>query len=100
MVEGCEHKKKIRVVLKHTGHFSYFVTQNARHSFVAVVVSLVIRCRLHYYMYHVVLHLSQLAENKMYAPSLLVRVSDYLWRTPQVLFHSAKVGCFLPWCRS
>ena len=59
MVEGCEDKKNgFRVVLKHTGYFSYFVTQNARHAFAAVVVSLVIRCMLYYYMYHVVLHLS------------------------------------------
>ena len=65
MVEGCEDKKKIRVVPMNTRHFSYFVTQNDRHSFAAVVVLLVIRCRPHYYMYHVVLHLSLLAENKL-----------------------------------
>ena len=101
MVEGCEDKKNgFRVVLKHTGYFSYFVTQNARHAFAAVVVSLVIRCMLYYYMYHVVLHLSQLEENKLWVPSLLIRVSHYLWRTPQVLFHTVRVGCFLLWWRS
>ena len=101
MVEGCEDKKNgFRVVLKHTGYFSYFVTQNARHAFAAVVVSLVIRCMLYYYMYHVVLHLSQFEENKLWVPSLLIRVSHYLWRTPQVLFHTVRVGCFLLWWRS
>ena len=92
--------KKIRVVPKNTRHFSYFVTQNARHSFAAVVVSLVIRCRLHYYVYHVVLQLSLLAENKMLVPSLLARVSGYLWRNPHIIFPFVRVGCFLPWCRS
>ena len=29
-----------------------------------------------------------------------MKLSDYLWRTPHVLFHFARVGCFSPWCRS
>ena len=63
--KGKKKKKKFREELKHRGSLCYFVTQNARHSFAAVVVSLVIRCSLHYYMYNVVLHLSLHAENKM-----------------------------------
>ena len=102
MVEGCKDKKKWFSSCTETygTFFAYFVTQNARRAFAAVVVSLVIRCMLYYYMYHVALHLSQLEENKLWVPSLLIRVSRYLWRTPQVLFHSVGVGCFLLWCRS
>ena len=67
MFEGGEGKKKsyFRVAVKRRGNLSYFVTQSARHVFAAVAVSLVICCMLNYYMYQVVLHLSQLEENKL-----------------------------------
>ena len=66
MFEGGEDKKKIfRVELKHRGNLSYFVTQSARHVFAAVAVSLVICYMLYYYMYHVVLHLSELEKNEL-----------------------------------
>ena len=66
MFEGGEDKKKnFRVELKHRGNLSYFVTQSARHVFAAVAVSLVICCMLYYYMYHVLLHLSQLEKNEL-----------------------------------
>ena len=51
--------------MKRRGNLSYFVTQSVRHVFAAVAVSLVICCMLNYYMYQVVLHLSQLEENKL-----------------------------------
>ena len=51
--------------MKRRGNLSYFVTQSARHVFAAVAVSLVICCMLYYYMYHVLLHLSQLEENEL-----------------------------------
>ena len=60
MFEGGEGKR-----LKHRGSLCYFVTQSARRVFVAVAVSLVICCMLNYYMYHVVLYLSLLEENKL-----------------------------------
>ena len=49
MVEGGEDKKyRFRVVRTEIyGHFCYFVTQSARHSFVAVAVTLVIHCMLY-----------------------------------------------------
>ena len=67
MFEGGEGKKKnyFRVAVKRRGNLSYFVTQSARRVFAAVAVSLVICCILNYYMYQVVLHLSQLEENKL-----------------------------------
>lgn len=67
MFEGGEGKKKnyFRVAVKRRGNLSYFVTQSARHVFAAVAVLLVICCMLNYYMYQVVLHLSQLEENKL-----------------------------------
>ena len=66
MFEGGEDKKKnFRVELKHRGNLSYFVTQSARHVFAAVAVSLVICYMLYYYMYHVVLHLSELEKNEL-----------------------------------
>ena len=66
MFEGGEDKKKISSCTETYGTFlSYFVTQSARHVFAAVAVSLVICCMLYYYMYHVLLHLSQLEENEL-----------------------------------
>ena len=66
MFEGGKGKKKnFRVELKHRGNLSYFITQSVRHVFAAVAVSLVICCMLNYYMYHVVLYLSLLEENKL-----------------------------------
>ena len=51
--------------MKRRGNLSYFVTQSARHVFAAVAVSLVICYMLYYYMYHVVLHLSELEKNEL-----------------------------------
>ena len=48
MVEGGEDKKNSFLSCTEIyGHFSYFVTQSARHAFVAVVVTLVIHCVLY-----------------------------------------------------
>ena len=53
MVTGCKDKKKISSCTETPGHFLFFA------------VSLVIRCMLYYYRYHVVLHFSQLEKNKL-----------------------------------
>ena len=66
MVTGCKDKKKISSCTEtHGTFFVYFVTQIAHHAFAVVAVSLVIRCMLYYYRYHVVLHFSQLEKNKL-----------------------------------